>query len=477
MTFSRLWAFLAVALPTLAALIASLSTVDLAYQLRAGAQILDGHGIPALDTWTFTAAGARWVDQQWGAQLALAAVYRVAGWTGLVILRAGLVAVIFACLFKIGQRRGIGVRVAALLTLAAFVVAAPALALRPQLIGMALFAVVLLLVTDRRRHPGGLWLVPLVVVAWANIHGSFFLGPVVLGLAWLEDVHDRVPGARRPLAVALVSAAAASLTPFGPAVWAYAVGLSTNPEVTARITEWQPSSLRDVTGLIFFASVLGVAALIARSGRVTAWPTLAWLAVFAGIGAYAARGIAWWPLAAVPAVAAIIALRAPAPGPIAAVEPADTPLVRRLNAAVAVLLVVIGILLLPAWRPVEPGLGAPVGVLTDAPVGITAALRRLARPGDRLMNPQPWGSWFEFSVPDVTVSIDSRIELFPVEVWQGHERILAGPDGWAEQREAWGVTLVVLTPLDADANARLTAVSWRTLYHDEAGSILAAPGR
>ena len=475
MTFSRLWAFLAVALPTLAALIASLSTVDLAYQLRAGAQMLDGQGIPTVDTWTFTAAGTPWLDQQWGAQLVLAAAYRLAGWTGLVVLRAGLVAVIFACLFEIARRRGIGVRVAALLTLAAFVVAAPALALRPQLIGMALFAVVLLLVTDRRRHPGRLWLVPLVVVAWANIHGSFFLGPVVLGLAWLEDVHDRVPGARRTLAVALVSAAAASLTPFGPAVWAYAVGLSTNPAVTARITEWQPSSLRDIPGLVFFASVLGVVAIMARSGRVTAWPTLAWLAVFAGIGAYAARGIAWWPLGAVPAVAAIIALRRP--GSIAVAEPTETPVMRRLNAAVAALLVVIGIVLVPAWRPLEPALGAPVGVLVDAPGGITAALRSLARPGDRLMNPQPWGSWFEFALPDLNVSIDSRIELFPEEVWQGHDRILSGRDGWATQLGAWGVTMVVFTPLEADADARLTAAGWRTLFQDEAGSILAAPGR
>ena len=475
MTFSRLWAFLAVALPTLAALIASLSTVDLAYQLRAGAQMLDGHGIPALDTWTFTAAGAPWVDQQWGAQLALAAVYRMAGWTGLVVLRAGLVAVIFACLFKIGQRRGIGVRVAALLTLAAFLVAAPALALRPQLIGMALFAVALLLVTDRRRHPGHVWLVPLIVIAWANIHGSFFLGPVVLGLAWLEDVHDRAPGARRTLAAALVSVGAASLTPFGPAVWAYAVGLSTNPVVTARITEWQPTSLRDVPGLVFFASVLGVIAIMARSGRVTAWPTLAWLAVFAGIGAYAARGIAWWPLGAVPAVAAIIALRRP--GSTTVAEPADTPVVRRLNAAIAALLVVIGIVLVPAWRPLEPALGAPVGVLVDAPAGITAALRGLARPGDRLMNPQPWGSWFEFALPDLNVSIDSRIELFPAEVWQGHDRILSGRDGWAAQLKAWGVTLAVFTPLETDAQARLTGAGWRTLYQDEMGSILAAPGR
>ena len=135
------------------------------------------------------------------------------------------------------------------------------------------FAVTLLLVTDRRAHPGRLWIVPVLVAIWANLHGSFFLGPVVLGLAWLEDVHDHAPGARRVLFVTLVSAAAACLTPFGPLVWGYAVGLSVNPEVTERITEWQPTSLRTVPGLLFFGSVAAVVVLIARRGERTSWPT------------------------------------------------------------------------------------------------------------------------------------------------------------------------------------------------------------
>ena len=80
---SRLWSFLAVALPVLGALVAGLPSVDLAYHLRAGAEILDTRAIPTADTWTFTAAGLPWTDQQWGAQVILAAVYQVAGWTGL----------------------------------------------------------------------------------------------------------------------------------------------------------------------------------------------------------------------------------------------------------------------------------------------------------------------------------------------------------------------------------------------------------
>ena len=81
-TLPELWLFLAVALPVLAALIATLPTVDLAYQLRAGADILAGRGIPATDTWTFTAAGRPWLDQQWLAQAFLAGTYQFAGWAG-----------------------------------------------------------------------------------------------------------------------------------------------------------------------------------------------------------------------------------------------------------------------------------------------------------------------------------------------------------------------------------------------------------
>src|SRR2546423_10977844 len=126
MTFGALWLFLAVALPVLGALLANLSSVDLAYHLRAGGMILDTGAIPTHDTFTFTAAGTPWLDQQWGAQVILAAVYRLAGWTGLVVLRAALVGVLFATVLATSRRAGLNARLAAWLTLAGFVVMAVA---------------------------------------------------------------------------------------------------------------------------------------------------------------------------------------------------------------------------------------------------------------------------------------------------------------------------------------------------------------
>jgi len=462
-----LWWFLAIALPVLASLIAKISTVDLAYQLRAGTEILATGRIPTTDAWTFTMLGQPWVDQQWGAQVVLRLVESIGGWLGLAVFRAALVGVIFGVTALIAFRRGLDVRTAAIVGLVAFVVSAPALALRPQLLGMVCFVVALLLVVERREHPGRLWLLPVLVAVWANLHGSFFLGPLVVGLAWLEDVHDRRPEARRTLAVAIVSAIAACLTPTGPLVWVYAAGLSSNPSVTSRVTEWQPTSLRDIPGLLFFASVAAIVVLVARSGRRLTWPTLAWLGAFLAIGAYAERGIAWWPMAAVAATAGSLIPAIPdRQGP-------ETRSMRRLNALLVGVLVLACLLALPGGRPAIPGALVSTDLAAPAPAGITATLRDLAAPGDRVLNPQTWGSWFEYAVPTVLVAVDSRIEFYPEGVWDSYEAVLDGRDGWRDQLDEWDVRFVVTTARQASFGDRLAAAGWRELYRDGDGAVYA----
>jgi hypothetical protein len=463
----HLWAFLAAALPVLAALLAALPATDLTYHLRAGNEILATGRIPTVDSWTFTVAGEPWFDQQWGAQVLLEATSATTGWTGLAVLRAALVGVVFAMVYLLCARQGIDARRSALLSLGAFVVAAPALALRPQLLAMALFAVTLLLVAERHRHPRCLWAVPVVAILWANVHGSFFLAPAVLGLAWLADLEARRDEAHRALIVGVATALACCITPFGPWVWAYAISLGVNPDVTRRISEWQPTTIRDVQGILFYASAALVAGFLARRARRTPWSTLLWLGFFFVIGAYAVRGIAWWPIAAVAAVAPLLEF-----APAERGERVEPRMLRIVNGGVAAAIIVAGIALLPIWRPVDPGSGVPSRTLSYAPQGITEALKQDAGSSDRLFNPQPWGSWFEYAVPDVPLAIDSRLELFPTKVWDDYERVLAGAEGWETILDEWGVTIAVVEASNAALVDRLTAADWEVVHTDEEGSVL-----
>ena len=486
LSLPELWAFLAVALPVVAALIAPMSTVDLAYQVRAGQLMIEQGAVLRTDPFTFTAGGQPWLDQQWAAQVVLGGLYEVGGWALLAIMRALLVGGIFWLVYRACRDAGAGQRAAAGLALAAFAVAAVSLALRPQLFGMALFALTSWLVASRRRHPRRLWIVPLVVAGWANLHGSFFLGPAILGLAWLEDRRARAPGADRTLLVAVSAAAAAAVNPWGFGVWQYAVGLSADPTIRRLVSEWQVTSPFSFAGAVFYLSVAGaLGALIVvwrRRPALASWPVLLWLGVLAAIGAYAERGVAWWAIGAPPVIAAILfgggissfggarAGRDAVP-PV----PPDARPERRspVNGAIALAIVAAGILALPFWRAASPTDG-PLPLLTDAPAGITRLLQARATSADRILVPQPLGSWFELALPGVPVFVDSRIELFPAGVWDDYLAVSAGEPGWQAILDRWGVTVVVVAPADQPGLAgRIRAdPGWRLVYEGEDGLVV-----
>jgi hypothetical protein len=512
LSIAQLWTFLGVALPTLAALLVPMPSVDLAYQLRAGAGILAGQGIPATDTWTFTIVGAPWLDQQWGAQVLLAAVYQAAGWTGLALLRGVLVGATFWLVMATLRSMGCAARPAALLALGGFVVAAPALALRPQLFAIVLFAAALAILADRARHPRRLWLLPLIAVAWANLHGSFPLIVVVLGLGWADEI-GRVLAARaaiRPghgpgratVAIggstgialfAAISALATLVNPFGIDAWRYVVSLAADPTVTSAVSEWRPPSPIDPAGAVFYVSLLiGLAVAVLRIHadrnriRSATFAPIATLLVFGVLGVVTARGLAWWALV-LPISASALAhdgsltrflprklglLRTLLSGP----SPAAAARINRpsqLNTLVALLLILVGIGLLPVWRPIGPS-GVPIGTLSFAPQGIAAKLdayanARLPVGLVRVWVPQTWGSWIEYAAPDALVSVDSRIELYPPQLWTAIGTVAKGGLRSATTLDDYHADVVVVPTGQMFSGSS----AWVMIYQDADGSIWA----
>ena len=175
------WASLPFLVPTITSLLSRMGATDLAYQLRAGEEVLSGR-IPRVDTFTFTVPGSPWLDQQWAAQGIFAAIYRVGGWPLLEAAQALLVGSTFFLLYLAVRNAGARCRTASLLALGGFLVAAPGLGMRPQLLALPLFAATLWVTAGRSAHPGRLWLAPLFAIMTANLHGSFALFPSSWGL-------------------------------------------------------------------------------------------------------------------------------------------------------------------------------------------------------------------------------------------------------------------------------------------------------
>ncbi len=464
LSLDRLWLVIAIGLPVLVALLVPMPAVDLAYQVRAGDEILRTATLPGVDTWTFTVAGTTWTDQQWLAQVLLSLGFRAGGWELLAVVRAGLIAVVMGFTLASSMARGAGHRTAAVLALLAFALAAPALALRPQLFGIAIFAALLFLVATRERHPRRLWLAPLLIVLWANMHGSFVLAPLVLGYAWLDDVARGRPW-RPTLAVLVVGVLATLVNPFGPAVWAYAAGIGANPAITERVSEWQRTTPLTVPGALFYASAIGVLIVLVRGRSALRWPDWLWVAGMFVIGAWTVRGLAWWPFAAAFVVAAALpVLLAPRSAAAAARSARPSPIA-------AVLAIVFGVAILARAAVVAAAGSAdrPRGPADVRAVGARAGrARQRPSPATACSPPQTWASWFEWAAPAPSYFLDSRFELFPAPVWDDYDAITQGGHDAAEEAlDRWGVNVIVL-PADADPPPGV----WATVYRDKEGSLL-----
>ena len=472
MTRDRLWLALAVLLPAFAATIAPLPTGDLAYQLRAGELMLASGAVLRADPFTFTAFGDPWLNQQWGTGVLVAAVHGPLGWGGLSLLRALMIAVVTG-LILVGCRADLDRRRAAYLTLAGFLLGIGSLALRAQLFGIVCFAALVAILALREQRPRAIWLLPVVVLAWANLHGSFFLAPLAIGLAALDDVVRRRPGRGRILVVLVASTVATCVTPFGPEVWRYAVGLSTNSTITRLISEWQRTSPFSVLGVLYYGSVIAAAYVVRRAhrnGRTIEPGRALWLLALAALGAYAERGVVWWALGAPVALAPLVAAAFPVRDRPARVEP---PALRRLNVAVAAGILVVVVVMQPLWRPADP-LTGPEGTLRDAPGGLARALAAEADSTDRVVVPQPWASWFEWSAPDRLVLVDSRIELFDETTWTEYLAIADGGPDALDVLGRIGATVVVVDPeTQSGLNVVLRTFNagWRLTYEDIDGAL------
>ena len=442
LTIDDVWASAVVLLSLAIGLMFRLRSVDLAYHVRAGTAMLSSGHLPGVDSYTFTAAGHAWLDQQWLAQVIIALGYRAGGWPAVAILHAALVGTTFWFLWLACRARGASARTSSVLTFCGLAVSFLYTGMRPQTIAYPLFTAMLWILAGRRTHPRRLLILPPLVAVWANLHGSFVLAPTLIGLTWLEDRRDRPDASTSTLVVGIVSLLATLVSPYGIGAWRYAIGITTNTRILGTVQEWQATSIRTVDGTVFFLSVLAVVAYLVRREERTDIFSLIWLGVFFLLSLPAMRGLVWWGFV-FPVVIAGVATREA--GPASRTERRGSP---SLNAVIVLAMVAFVAVELPWARDrIDPASGSSA-LLGFAPQVLVDATALSVPRGARVFVSQPLASWFEFALPSNPVFVDSRIEIFPDLVWDDYLDVMAAREGWQSILDRWHVDAVVLREVD-----------------------------
>ncbi len=227
------------------------------------------------DDWSFLTGDRVWIHQNWGSDLTLYATQQLAGDTGILALKAVLLLLMGWLVVLCGRARGASVA-AGLLALGLVGIAWPAGAvIRANLFSLVWVPLLLWTLYASRSRPRLLWLTPLMIGVWANMHGAFVFGIGMLGLwtgcRWLGALRTRGPiGATRvarvPLGATLAAVIVAAFgTPFGPDNLTLSFSLRPG-SLWHTVTEWMPlfgGSIPAESPVVFLAAlgVLGLGVL------------------------------------------------------------------------------------------------------------------------------------------------------------------------------------------------------------------------
>ena len=156
------------------------------WHVAAGQRMLAAGQVLRDDPFSFTRGGQPWVADQWLAECGMAAVHAVAGWDGLLLLTAALLAAIYAWIAARLLQSGLHWLPTGLLLALILLVGSPQFHVRPLVLTrsgcLAVTFAWLVDVEAGRKPPRQLWwLVPLVVL-WANLHGGVLAGIGTVGL-------------------------------------------------------------------------------------------------------------------------------------------------------------------------------------------------------------------------------------------------------------------------------------------------------
>lgn len=246
-----------------------LADPDIYWHVTAGRWITEHRTFPHTDPFSATFAGAPWIAKEWLSQLAFAVALDLAGWNGVALLAAAAVATAFGLL-----ARALAEKLDTVAALSAVLIAtmltAPHIVARPHALAlpvMVIWAAGLVRALDAKHAPS--WrLLPLMVL-WANLHGGFTLGLLLVAACALEAVLVADKGARGLAAwhwvrFGLLAALAACVTPYGAEsilVTQRILGLG---EALSIITEWQPQDFSRIG--VFEISLLGAIGLVLYRG-------------------------------------------------------------------------------------------------------------------------------------------------------------------------------------------------------------------
>jgi hypothetical protein len=445
---------------------------DTWWHIRSGEHTLTS-GMIYADPFSFTKSGEPWINHSWGAQIILYGVWQLAGHFGLAIYVAALAMAGMAMVYRMSSG-SVYLRAFALVIGAA--TAAVFWSPRPQMLSFFLSTVILyILYLHKRRKIDRLWLIPIIMAVWGNLHAGFSIGFIFLFGSIAGEIlgHILNPrgeyvvsgiGVRKLLIVTLFSIAALVINPYGLQMLAVPFQTLSIGALQNFIQEWNSPNFHERQTWPFVMLLLGLLGALGASKKRLDWTDFVLASGTAFMGLLAGRNIAVFAVIATPILTehldAVLTERGWVIQPIRRV----TPRMARMNAILVGFIVFAALLKVLLVLDIKTVQKAQEDYL---PVKVTAHIAA-DLPTGPMFNSYNWGGYMMYFLPDYPVFVDGRTDLYGDDfLTNDYLKTATGGPGWRDTLDKYGVNLVVVEAQSGLARNLREEPGWKLDYEDD----------
>ena len=470
-----------------------LSDPDYFWHLRTGQYLFEHHALPIGDIFSYTFDGKPWVLHEWLFEIVLYCTHTLLGSFGVKLVVSLMVVTTLVIIYKTANQIIGRSSVAFALILLFFIPMLGAVSPRPQLVTLLMFAFFMhaLIAFKYANTTRTLWLLPPLMVVWANAHGGYIIGIALLlmfvGCEWLIRIarsHHGVVGKSRLKVLSWVvgvTILASLVNPYFIRHWLYPFEVMGMKAAQEYITEWHSPNFHSWQSQLYLALVLFT--MIAAMYRKVR-PDLTELAVtlfFVVAGFVAVRHTSFAMIALVPFAATTITQ-------LSLTRLLADERVRRMHSnyqrfahngkdigkmefVLNWILLTMTVAGLALYYPVRHGKDAEI-INKTVPVKATEFIVRAGING-RMFNTYHYGGYLIQALhPTQKVFIDGRADVYGDKFMQEYMAISQGEAGWKEKFEKYGIDYVVMqrdTPLIQILKAQ---GNFSLVFEDEINSVL-----
>ena len=466
---------------------------DLGRHITIGNYILDNWKIPLQDQFSYTMLGQTLTPHEWLAQVLFALAERIAGFNGVVLMCALVIATTFWLVYKRVRLSSKNIFLALLAVFLAMVSTRLHWLTRPHIFTFLLLALwILILEKLWLGKSNRWWLLPILMLVWANLHGAFIAGFVtwfIFGVGVLWDFLRQKPSERTPLPHhywrnfllgGATSFLVSFINPSGADLWKTSVGYVGTKYLVNITNEYQSPNFHLTSTWPFALFILLLIVVLAYSKKKINSAHLFTSAAWAVMGLYSARNIPLFAITAAPLLTAglddllmMVSARSKLALRFIDMDERLQTNDRRFKGwvwpALCIIIAIVGFAAGINFDGERVGYGFRPDVF---PVEAVDWLEQNPQEG-HVFNYFIWGGYLLYrDWPDTLVFIDGQTDFYGEALTRQYMQVLLVEEGWESVLEEYDVAWAILPVDQVSAQMIPLKLGWQVVYEDETAIIL-----